>query len=325
MGHDPMAMMMPGNGGMPPGGVGAGGGGQYPGNGNYRYYPPQGQPPYHLPPQQPPYPGGHHPQPGPGLTKQPSQLSLRTNEASSTPPPPQASILPLPPRPQSSSVVENTHGSGLSHSTSLQSLHEHENSNGAAGNGQMNPTPPITPKLNPSAADMQSSMPADGIRLTLPIHNGELVPPFKIPHGQMYFSITFEISQNSFQSLNGRSDFDVHLKACRVPPHIEQTQPERIVDEARNLPCQWPPNVVVHANQVFVRSIAQDPAVFNQPISLKRWTRQGQNCVQFQVTNADCICVSTANSKPSCLSCPSHLDLLLLLLTELPLLRRVRS
>ena len=158
----------------------------------------------------------------------------------------------------------------------------------------LNPTPPITPKLNTLTSNPQEPPSFHEARVTIPVSNGDVISAFKIPHGLMQFQIPFELNQSQQIALNNRSDLELILKAFRLAPPLDQAPPERIAEEGKNLPCLWPPNVMIHVNQALVRSFVpgQDNILFTQPIPVKRFIRPGQNVIFIQMTNSECICVS---------------------------------
>lgn len=177
------------------------------------------------------------------------------------------------------------------HFSSSRNLHQHSPIPG-------NPTPPLTPASNMSYGpdvkpsftpngQQQTQMPAmdlkaplaphkdDELRLTFPVKDGIILPPFRLEHNLSVSNHVFMLKPSVFQTLMNRPDLELQLKCFH--------------HEDRGMGTNWPASVQVSVNSTPL-TIDRGPQnkVSHKPLYLKNVCQAERNTIQITVSACCC-------------------------------------
>ncbi|CAG0920061.1 unnamed protein product [Notodromas monacha] len=157
-----------------------------------------------------------------------------------------------------------------------------------------NPTPPLTPGstvppyMSPSTAtnvpDVKPPYPPDNkpgsvqmneLRLTFPVRDGIVMPPFRLAHNLAVSNHMFQLKPEVHQTLMYRSDLELQLKCFH--------------HEDRQMSTNWPQSVQVSVNANPLNIERGDgKGGSHKPLYLKQVCQPGRNSIQ--ITVAACCC-----------------------------------
>ncbi|XP_022250299.1 zinc finger MIZ domain-containing protein 1-like isoform X2 [Limulus polyphemus] len=153
-----------------------------------------------------------------------------------------------------------------------------------------NPTPPLTPAssmppyispnsgdIKPSYPDMKPPMPPtkdDELRLTFPVRDGIILPPFRLEHNLAVSNHFFQLKPSVYQTLMWRSDLELQLKCFH--------------HEDRQMNTNWPASVQVSVNATPVPIDRGVNKTSHKPLYLKEVCQPGRNTIQITVTACCC-------------------------------------
>ncbi|KAM7358309.1 zinc finger MIZ domain-containing protein tonalli isoform 2-T4 [Cochliomyia hominivorax] len=143
-----------------------------------------------------------------------------------------------------------------------------------------NPTPPLTPACsvpyvspNPDIKPQMDN--CEEMRLTFPVRDGIILPPFRLLHNLSVSNHVFHLKQNVYNTLMCRSDLELQLKCFH--------------QDDRQMNTNWPHTVTVSANATplnIERSEKTGQAL--RPLYLKSVCQPGRNTLQL--TASSCCC-----------------------------------
>ncbi|XP_018790016.1 PREDICTED: zinc finger MIZ domain-containing protein 1 isoform X1 [Bactrocera latifrons] len=143
-----------------------------------------------------------------------------------------------------------------------------------------NPTPPLTPACsvpyispNPDIKPIMDN--CEEMRLTFPVRDGIILPPFRLLHNLSVSNHVFHLKQNVYNTLMCRSDLELQLKCFH--------------QDDRQMNTNWPHTVTVSANATpltIERSEKTGQAL--RPLYLKAVCQPGRNTLQL--TASSCCC-----------------------------------
>ncbi|XP_023177195.2 zinc finger MIZ domain-containing protein 2 isoform X2 [Drosophila hydei] len=143
-----------------------------------------------------------------------------------------------------------------------------------------NPTPPLTPACsvpyvspNPDIKPPMDS--SEEMRLTFPVRDGIILPPFRLLHNLSVSNHVFHLKQNVYNTLMCRTDLELQLKCFH--------------QDDRQMNTNWPHTVTVSANATplnIERSEKNSTAL--RPLYLKAVCQPGRNTLQL--TASSCCC-----------------------------------
>ncbi|XP_037072116.1 zinc finger MIZ domain-containing protein 1-like [Pollicipes pollicipes] len=147
-----------------------------------------------------------------------------------------------------------------------------------------NPTPPLTPAaglpyLSPGADVKPSLMHLnstkdDELRLTFPVRDGIVLPPFRLEHNLAVSNHEFPLKPTVHQTLMWRSDLELQLKCFH--------------HDDRNMDTNWPASVQVSVNAYPLNIDRGDNKGSHRPLNLKEFCQPGRNTIQITVTACCC-------------------------------------
>lgn len=238
--------------------------------------PQYGNPPYSN--QQQYSGGGKYPptqQPLPSPTYHQQQPGMRPNPAGPYPngqnPYYNPSTRPMPPQGQ----TYNQYNMGQQSIPSPPSNFPHSPLPG-------NPTPPITPGPGPNGytGPMPNGPPLpikkdpDELRLTFPVRDGVVLPPFRLEHNLAVSNHVFHLRESVYQTLMFRSDLELQLKCFH--------------HEDRQMNTNWPASVTVSVNANPLNIERGENKTSHKPLYLKDVCQPGRNTIQITVTACCC-------------------------------------
>ncbi|XP_033149380.1 zinc finger MIZ domain-containing protein 2 [Drosophila busckii] len=143
-----------------------------------------------------------------------------------------------------------------------------------------NPTPPLTPACsvpyvspNPDIKPPMDN--SEEMRLTFPVRDGIILPPFRLLHNLSVSNHVFHLKQNVYNTLMCRTDLELQLKCFH--------------QDDRQMNTNWPHTVTVSANATplnIERSEKNSTAL--RPLYLKSVCQPGRNTLQL--TASSCCC-----------------------------------
>ncbi|KAF0292262.1 Zinc finger MIZ domain-containing protein 1 [Amphibalanus amphitrite] len=149
-----------------------------------------------------------------------------------------------------------------------------------------NPTPPLTPAaglpyMSPGTDTkpnmmMMNSSKDDELRLTFPVRDGIVLPPFRLEHNLAVSNHEFPLKPTVHQTLMWRSDLELQLKCFH--------------HDDRNMDTNWPASVQVSVNAYPLNIDRGEYKSTHRPLNLKEFCQPGRNTIQITVTA--CCCVS---------------------------------
>uniref|UniRef100_A0A2C9K192 SP-RING-type domain-containing protein n=1 Tax=Biomphalaria glabrata TaxID=6526 RepID=A0A2C9K192_BIOGL len=159
-----------------------------------------------------------------------------------------------------------------------------------------NPTPPITPgSVSGYPGDMKPSYPPDvkpmvkqrelfpfsdimigpdELRLTFPVRDGVVLPPFRLEHNLAVSNHVFQLRDTVYNTLMFRSDLELQLKCFH--------------HEDRQMSTNWPASVTVSVNATPLNIERGDSKTTHKPLYLKDVCQAGRNTIQITVTACCC-------------------------------------
>ncbi|XP_064631687.1 zinc finger MIZ domain-containing protein 1-like isoform X2 [Lineus longissimus] len=154
-----------------------------------------------------------------------------------------------------------------------------------------NPTPPITPSsgmppymspggdVKPNFQDIKPNMPQikkeqDELRLTFPVRDGVVLPPFRLEHNLAVSNHVFHLRDSVYQTLMWRSDLELQLKCFH--------------HEDRQMNTNWPASVTVSVNATPLNIERGENKTSHKPLYLKDVCQPGRNTIQITVTACCC-------------------------------------
>ncbi|XP_078576239.1 zinc finger MIZ domain-containing protein 1-like isoform X4 [Branchiostoma floridae x Branchiostoma japonicum] len=154
-----------------------------------------------------------------------------------------------------------------------------------------NPTPPMTPGSmppvpSPYPPDMKPGFdgppdikpnipnPNDELRLTFPVRDGVVLPPFRLEHNLAVSNHVFHLRQSVHQTLMWRSDLELQFKCYH--------------HEDRQMNTNWPASVQVSVNATPLTIERGENKTSHKPLYLKEVCQPGRNTIQITVTACCC-------------------------------------
>ncbi|XP_037084007.1 zinc finger MIZ domain-containing protein 1-like [Pollicipes pollicipes] len=147
-----------------------------------------------------------------------------------------------------------------------------------------NPTPPLTPAaglpyMSPGNDTkpnimMLNSTKDDELRLTFPVRDGIVLPPFRLEHNLAVSNHEFPLKPTVHQTLMWRSDLELQLKCFH--------------HDDRNMDTNWPASVQVSVNAYPLNIDRGDNKGSHRPLNLKEFCQPGRNTIQITVTACCC-------------------------------------
>ncbi|XP_053690285.1 zinc finger MIZ domain-containing protein 1 isoform X2 [Sabethes cyaneus] len=143
-----------------------------------------------------------------------------------------------------------------------------------------NPTPPLTPAssmtpyISPNP-DLKPNLPHnEELRLTFPVRDGILLPPFRLEHNLAVSNHVFQLKSTVYNTLMCRPDLELQLKCFH--------------HEDRQMNTNWPASVQVSANSTPLEIDRGDNKNSHRPLYLKQVCQPGRNTIQITVSTCCC-------------------------------------
>lgn len=127
---------------------------------------------------------------------------------------------------------------------------------------------------------MLSFIPDDELRLTFPVRDGIILPPFRLEHNLAVSNHVFQLKPTVHQTLAWRSDLELQLKCFH--------------HEDRLMNTNWPASVQVSVNATPLVIDRGENKTSHKPLYLKDVCQPGRNTIQ--ITVSACCCVSSRTS-----------------------------
>lgn len=144
-----------------------------------------------------------------------------------------------------------------------------------------NPTPPITPGPGPNGYNgpmpngpMPIKKDPEELRLTFPVRDGVVLPPFRLEHNLAVSNHVFHLRESVYQTLMFRSDLELQLKCFH--------------HEDRQMNTNWPASVTVSVNANPLNIERGENKTSHKPLYLKDVCQPGRNTIQITVTACCC-------------------------------------
>lgn len=115
------------------------------------------------------------------------------------------------------------------------------------------------------------------LRLTFPVRDGIILPPFRLEHNLAVSNHVFQLKTTVHQTLMWRSDLELQLKCFH--------------HEDRQMNTNWPASVQVSVNATPLMIDRGENKTSHRPLYLKEVCQPGRNTIQ--ITVSACCCVST--------------------------------
>lgn len=122
------------------------------------------------------------------------------------------------------------------------------------------------------------SIPDDELRLTFPVRDGIILPPFRLEHNLAVSNHVFQLKPTVHQTLVWRSDLELQLKCFH--------------HEDRQMNTNWPASVQVSVNANPLIIDRGENKTTHKPLYLKEVCQIGRNTIQ--ITVSACCCVSSS-------------------------------
>lgn len=116
----------------------------------------------------------------------------------------------------------------------------------------------------------------DELRLTFPVRDGIILPPFRLEHNLAVSNHVFQLKPTVHQTLMWRSDLELQLKCFH--------------HEDRQMNTNWPASVQVSVNATPLVIDRGENKTSHKPLYLKDVCQPGRNTIQ--ITVSACCCVS---------------------------------
>lgn len=114
------------------------------------------------------------------------------------------------------------------------------------------------------------------LRLTFPVRDGIILPPFRLEHNLAVSNHVFQLKPTVYNTLMCRSDLELQLKCFH--------------HEDRQMNTNWPASVQVSANSTPLEIDRGENKNTHRPLYLKQVCQAGRNTIQITVST--CCCVS---------------------------------
>lgn len=114
------------------------------------------------------------------------------------------------------------------------------------------------------------------MRLTFPVRDGIILPPFRLEHNLAVSNHVFQLKATVYQTLMWRSDLELQLKCFH--------------HEDRQMNTNWPASVQVSVNATPLIIDRGENKTSHKPLYLKEVCQPGRNTIQ--ITVSACCCVS---------------------------------
>ncbi|XP_020286659.1 zinc finger MIZ domain-containing protein 1-like isoform X2 [Pseudomyrmex gracilis] len=153
-----------------------------------------------------------------------------------------------------------------------------------------NPTPPLTPATSmppyispnpdpinpPNFNEMKSPVNSqnDELRLTFPVRDGIILPPFRLEHNLAVSNHVFQLKPTIHQTLTCRPDLELQLKCFH--------------HEDRLMNTNWPSSVQVSVNATPLVIDRGENKNSHKPLYLKDVAQAGRNTIQITVSACCC-------------------------------------
>ena len=152
-----------------------------------------------------------------------------------------------------------------------------------------NPTPPLTPAasmppyispnpdIKPNFNEIKVPLNApkdDELRLTFPVRDGIILPPFRLQHNLAVSNHVFQLKSTVHQTLMWRADLELQLKCFH--------------HEDRQMNTNWPASVQVSVNATPLHIDRGDNKSAHKPLYLKDVCLSGRNTIQITVSACCC-------------------------------------
>uniref|UniRef100_A0A182WJM6 SP-RING-type domain-containing protein n=1 Tax=Anopheles minimus TaxID=112268 RepID=A0A182WJM6_9DIPT len=145
-----------------------------------------------------------------------------------------------------------------------------------------NPTPPLTPAssmtpyISPNPDVKPNNLPQkdEELRLTFPVRDGILLPPFRLEHNLAVSNHVFQLKSTVYNTLMCRPDLELQLKCFH--------------HEDRQMNTNWPASVQVSANSTPLEIDRGDNKNTHRPLYLKQVCQPGRNTIQITVSTCCC-------------------------------------
>lgn len=119
-------------------------------------------------------------------------------------------------------------------------------------------------------------VPDEELRLTFPVRDGIILPPFRLEHNLAVSNHVFQLKPTVHQTLVWRSDLELQLKCFH--------------HEDRQMSTNWPASVQVSVNATPLVIDRGENKTSHKPLYLKDVCQPGRNTIQ--ITVSACCCVS---------------------------------
>lgn len=152
-----------------------------------------------------------------------------------------------------------------------------------------NPTPPLTPAssippyispngdVKPHFNELKPPMGMaqnDELRLTFPVRDGIILPPFRLEHNLAVSNHVFQLKPTVHSTLIWRSDLELQLKCFH--------------HEDRQMNTNWPASVQVSVNATPLVIDRGENKTSHKPLYLKEVCQPGRNTIQITVSACCC-------------------------------------
>jgi len=121
-----------------------------------------------------------------------------------------------------------------------------------------------------------TSVTGEELRLTFPVRDGIILPPFRLEHNLAVSNHVFQLKPTVYNTLMCRSDLELQLKCFH--------------HEDRQMNTNWPASVQVSANSTPLEIDRGENKNTHRPLYLKQVCQPGRNTIQITVST--CCCVS---------------------------------
>uniref|UniRef100_A0A6E8VSI4 SP-RING-type domain-containing protein n=1 Tax=Anopheles coluzzii TaxID=1518534 RepID=A0A6E8VSI4_ANOCL len=112
------------------------------------------------------------------------------------------------------------------------------------------------------------------LRLTFPVRDGILLPPFRLEHNLAVSNHVFQLKSTVYNTLMCRPDLELQLKCFH--------------HEDRQMNTNWPASVQVSANSTPLEIDRGDNKNTHRPLYLKQVCQPGRNTIQITVSTCCC-------------------------------------
>ncbi|KAG5679122.1 hypothetical protein PVAND_008714 [Polypedilum vanderplanki] len=143
-----------------------------------------------------------------------------------------------------------------------------------------NPTPPLTPAssmtpyISPNPDVKPNIVHNEELRLTFPVRDGIILPPFRLEHNLAVSNHVFQLKPTVYNTLMCRSDLELQLKCFH--------------HEDRQMNTNWPASVQVSANSTPLEIDRGENKNTHRPLYLKQVCQPGRNTIQITVSTCCC-------------------------------------